>query len=357
MSLSDFNKIPIIDISSLYNDENELEKKNTLNLIKIACENIGFFCVTGHDIPGDLITSVCELTYDFFKREEEFKNKINRDKFFGYFGLGTEITSNKKDWHEGIDLCVPRMLTNDFVLQNFGENKFPAIDNFKETVESYLDKMEGLGKLLVESLAINLDLDIDQFSPSFLDSPFCTCRLLGYPPQPQTEYLDQVLNESNQSDNIEDISENNNNETGAKFLNIDDKNIGIGVGKHTDYGGLTLLYASEPGLQVQNRSDEWINVPVKENMFVVNIGNALEYYTNGLYVATPHRVVFDKTKARKDYRISIPFFFDPSPGATIKPLNVNEENINNNKNKDLFRFSEISYGDYILDKYKMSFDD
>jgi len=41
---------------------------------------------------------------------------------------------------------------------------------------------------------------------------------------------------------------------------------------------------------VLNGAGEWIDVPPVPGTFVVNIGDMLELWTNGAYVATSHRV-------------------------------------------------------------------
>lgn len=83
---------------------------------------------------------------------------------------------------------------------------------------------------------------------------------------------------------------------------------GQGVGPHKDSSGwwTFLLQASPPhvkGLQVLNNSGRWIDVPVIEDTFVVNIGQAFEVVTHGVCKATTHRVLSGSLE-----RYSVPFF-------------------------------------------------
>lgn len=91
---------------------------------------------------------------------------------------------------------------------------------------------------------------------------------------------------------------------------------GQGVGPHKDSSGwwTFLLQASPPhvkGLQVLNKSGDWIDVPVIPETFVVNIGQAFEVVTNGVCKATTHRVLGGPLE-----RFSIPFFQGVRRGLT-----------------------------------------
>jgi len=61
--------------------------------------------------------------------------------------------------------------------------------------------------------------------------------------------------------------------------------------EHTDYGGLTILYSTSPGLQVKTRWGEWLDINIPKDHFVINIGDLMAFWTNDRWVSTPHRVV------------------------------------------------------------------
>ena len=63
-----------------------------------------------------------------------------------------------------------------------------------------------------------------------------------------------------------------------------------GIGAHTDYECFTLLLPTADGLEVLNGNNEWIDAPVIDGCFVVNIGDMLEVLSNGRFIATSHRV-------------------------------------------------------------------
>ena len=61
------NIIPTINISSIIKNDFESSKSiNTINKIKKACINIGFFQITGHGITQKNIRNICNLGIKFF---------------------------------------------------------------------------------------------------------------------------------------------------------------------------------------------------------------------------------------------------------------------------------------------------
>lgn len=64
----------------------------------------------------------------------------------------------------------------------------------------------------------------------------------------------------------------------------------VNMGAHTHYECLTLLHTRNKGLQVMTQDDKWIDVPVDPDALIVNIGDMLEAWSNGILRSTPHRV-------------------------------------------------------------------
>ncbi|KAJ8128852.1 hypothetical protein O1611_g4780 [Lasiodiplodia mahajangana] len=76
----------------------------------------------------------------------------------------------------------------------------------------------------------------------------------------------------------------------------------VRAGAHSDYGSVTLLFRlkGQAGLEILTPTNNWVSVPVcppgTENdpcpPILVNIGDLLSYWTNGLLRSTVHRVTF-----------------------------------------------------------------
>jgi isopenicillin N synthase-like dioxygenase len=91
----------------------------------------------------------------------------------------------------------------------------------------------------------------------------------------------------------------------------------LGVGGHTDFSAFTILWQDDlGGLEVLNKSGEWVGVPPIEDTFVINIGDLMQVWTNGRFSSTEHRVI---NRYGKD-RNSIAFFVDPVYSTKVEPL-------------------------------------
>jgi len=86
------NLIPTINISSIVNkDFNSNKSIETINKIKKACINIGFFQVTGHGINKKNIKNICNVGNNFFNSSE------NNKKISGIGEIGLDRTYTNSD--------------------------------------------------------------------------------------------------------------------------------------------------------------------------------------------------------------------------------------------------------------------
>jgi isopenicillin N synthase-like dioxygenase len=274
--------IPIIDISSLkmaimYRDKNnEIVKQ-----IRTACTETGFFYISNHGVPANLIKYLEKLSRDFFGLSKDIKREISMDKgghaWRGYFFVGEEVTSGIPDQKEGIYFGTQGDPNDDRPLH--GVNLYPN-DSMKEAVEAYMEHMKQLGELLMKAIVLSLGLDYSFVDINFQD-PTELFRIFSYPPH------DPIYGDDS-----------------------------FAVGTHSDYGFITILWQDDSGgLQVKPkgcsfRKDFWIDAQPVENTFVINLGDALEHLTGGYLTSTPHRVI--QRQGADNLRISMPYFYDPS---------------------------------------------
>lgn len=109
------------------------------------------------------------------------------------------------------------------------------------------------------------------------------------------------------------------------------------AGAHSDYGSMTLLFRlkGQAGLEILKRDNTWAPVPVTPHgteddpspPILINIGDLLSYWTNGLFRSTVHRVVFPTDgsssvagETSSGARYSIAFFCHPAGSVTLDPV-------------------------------------
>ena len=281
------NIIPTINISSIVKKGFESPKSIiTINKIKKACINIGFFQITGHGISQKKIKNICNVGNKFFNSSEKNKRKLspkkwnsrNKNIYRGYF-------PNDVNGKEGLDIGDLKVTKKyaDNIKNQYIEylNLNKSIDKKSiKILSNYFDNIYNLCEILFKGVIklYNKDTEISKKAFSRCKT-LSTLRFNYYP---------------NQSKPVE-ISKQD--------------GVALGCETHVDSGIFTALYQDKKGgLQVQNRKNKkWHNVPFNKSALVVNTGRALEFLSKGKFKATNHRVLWNKTK-----RMSIPFFFEPS---------------------------------------------
>ena len=281
------NIIPTINISSIVKKGFESPKSIiTINKIKKACINIGFFQITGHGISQKKIKNICNVGNKFFNSSKKIKkklspkkwNSINKNIYRGYF-------PNDVNGKEGLDIGDLKVTKKyaDNIKNQYIEylNLNKSIDKKSiKILSNYFDNIYNLCEILFKGVIklYNKDTEISKKAFSRCKT-LSTLRFNYYP---------------NQSKPVE-ISKQD--------------GVALGCETHVDSGIFTVLYQDKKGgLQVQNRKNKkWHNVPFNKSALVVNTGRALEFLSKGKFKATNHRVLWNKTK-----RMSIPFFFEPS---------------------------------------------
>jgi isopenicillin N synthase-like dioxygenase len=92
----------------------------------------------------------------------------------------------------------------------------------------------------------------------------------------------------------------------------------MGMGAHTDYGVLTVLYADAvPGLQIVSPDGHWVDVLPEPGCLLVNLGDLTATWTNDHWRSTLHRVVPSPPGA---VRRSAAFFHDGNYDALVECL-------------------------------------
>ena len=277
------NQIPKLSLDSLLKNNDQ-----SLEMLSNALSNHGFFIITDHKIPHSLFNKAYEYSEKFFNLDTSVKSKYSFRESAGARGytpfgketaLGETVPDLKEFWHHGPvidDSYDERIMKNIYVNE---------IDEFNAVFDELFNEMNSLGTQLLSSISLTLGLDANFFNIS-TSKGNSLLRLIHYPPS------------------------NNENIYRAR--------------EHADINLITLLIgANEPGLEVKDKSGNWIPVSSSYDDIVCNIGDMMQLITDKKLKSTPHRVIKYKTDEMKS-RYSIPFFMHPSPDTILKSV-FNEE--------------------------------
>ncbi|KAF2727114.1 oxoglutarate 3-dioxygenase [Polyplosphaeria fusca] len=279
--------LPIIDFAPFLSPTaSPAAKQKVAFEIDRACRDVGFFYLKGHGISPELIARMLTSARDFFEHattEEKEKIAIKSTKEGGDNARGwLRVENAEKGSHEAVDFYRPVEMRGPPYTTGMGENKWPSsLPGFQALANTYIGKLESLGREVVRAMAIGLEVDAELFLDR-IDKAFWNLRILGY--------------------------EGRKSKTPAL----------AGIGEHTDFGILTFLLAdsTKQSLQVLSKSGEWIWADPIDGCYVCNIGDMMSEWTRGAYKSTLHRVCHTSDSLR----ISIPFFFDPNWDAFISPV-------------------------------------
>lgn len=277
---SAFTSLPVVDISPLFSQEPD-EHKRVAKALDRAMRDAGFLYLKGHGIDGELIAELKATTKDYFAQDlaRKMQDYIGLSRnHSGYVPQGEEQFYNASvDLKEAYDIgfdsgsVMARFVTD-------ATNQWPAGAQFKRVVSAYYHAMLELSRLIFRGLALALELPEDTFT-KHLNRPPSQLRLIHYFDNPEATETDS------------------------------------GIGAHTDYEFFTILLPTAPGLQVLNGANEWIDVPLLDDCFVINIGDMMEVVSGGQYIATSHRV-----RQVKQERYAFPFFSSLDYDTVVAPI-------------------------------------
>ena len=278
----DFTEIPIIDLTKLVAGD---EDQATIDALGSACRDVGFVYIQNHGFPQYLIDDFLTASRDFFARPMAEKKTVVLDqrlrgylplRYRSYEGEDNAATSNQEGYWMGADRSLDPQNKLD------GPNVWPENgEALRNAMEAYYETACILSGVLQRAFSLALGME-----PEFLANLFNPVQSLlkvnHYPPQ------------------VNPMSVSN-----------------IGVVPHSDEGGFTILWQDDNGgLEIESKSGEWVEAPPVPGTFIVNLGNAMQIWTNGEFSSTPHRVI---NRSGVD-RYSIPFFVYARWDAPIKPL-------------------------------------
>ena len=305
----DFKNIPSVDLAD-FTEGNKETKAAFVKELGKAYEEIGFVAVKNHGLSDALCAELYAQVKGFFTLSKEEKEAYEIEGLAGqrgYVSFGKEHAKNKNEgdlkefWHFG-----QTVEDNDPIKEEYPDNvQVNELPKFNAVGREVYQKLEATGREMLRAIALHLNLDENYFDAK-IHNGNSILRPIHYPP---------ITHEPKDA---------------------------VRAAEHEDINLITLLMgASADGLQVLNKSGEWISVTALPDQIVVNVGDMLQRLTNNKLKSTTHRVVNPPREKWGTSRYSIPFFLHPRSEVSLNclPSCVSESNPKN--------FSDITAGEYL----------
>lgn len=277
--------IPIIDLSDFENRREEIK-----HALWQAATQVGFFQVSHHSIPLELISRVFNQSKRFFSLSTQ--EKVNVALLEGQ-NAGWEYKNQVRpstgtaDQKESYQVTLPKMA-----------NLWPdslILPSFQSDVLQLEYQAWKLGMSILSCFAEQLGMESDFFTQAHdrnSEQYQSTLRLLHYLPLEES-YIPQP---------------------------------GIWrAGAHSDFDCLTMVFqrSGEGGLQACPGKDAqgdqtWTDVPATDNVITCNIGDMLMRWSDDQLKSTLHRVQMPQTAGPHKARYSMAFFCQANKDQLIE---------------------------------------
>jgi isopenicillin N synthase-like dioxygenase len=296
--------VPLVDISPYVAGGTSDARRVVATQLEHACRTVGFIQIRGHGIADTTIDGLASAMDAFFAQPPEWKQsyrmppEINR----GYtpphsesLALTLDSAASLKDYFEAFNIGVPADTYPGLKLPRdiYAENPWPVCyagfddQRFRSAVEAYFTEAGRVARTLCRIFADALGVNPDLFA-SVTDHSADVLRMNNY-----------ALASGNRVGDVDPM----------------------GMGAHTDYGIVTVLWADRvPGLQVLGPDGQWQDVQPAEGALLVNLGDLTARWTNGRWLSTLHRVRPPVVDGVIQPRRSAAYFHDGNIDAVISTI-------------------------------------
>ena len=297
----DVHTAPIATISlAKLLDQDNTESASALE----ACRTHGFFYLdlraTG--LGESLLSEAEELlqvSYEAFDHPVEHKRQYALVKGVSLFGYKEAGVVKQTDPQKRPDTTEFFNVSKDHMHDVAASRSYPdEITRNKPLFQAFTRNAHDVGMAVLRVLATQLSLPDDTFTQRnlFTHESGDHCRLT------------------------------------RKFAHVSDANA-IGLPSHTDFGSITILFNWLGGLQIQSHDPathgEWAYVKPLPGHAIINLGDAMVTFTNGMLKSAKHRVVPAPGPQVAVDRYSLVYFVRPHNTVLMEPVEK-FKNLNDN---------------------------
>jgi isopenicillin N synthase-like dioxygenase len=292
--------VPVVDISSFRMPFADTAARSAVvRQVDAAARTVGFMQVTGHGITAATLHDFTRAADAFFALELSAKCQyrcapgVNR----GYTPPKAESLANSLGLASAADLFEAINVGStaadypglDLPKDVYADNVYPAreVPGFESAVTAWFRAAGAVARTMV--------------------------RIFGLALGGAEEYFAGV------TDHSIDVLRMNNYRLPSPDVTLEPDQLGMGA--HTDYGIVTVLWADKvPGLEIHGADGRWHPVMPAGGALLVNLGDAIARWTNDEWISTMHRVAAPRIGGALVPRRSAAFFHDGNVDAVIEPL-------------------------------------
>ncbi|MCZ4278931.1 isopenicillin N synthase family dioxygenase [Rhodococcoides yunnanense] len=296
--------VPIIDMTPYVDPQSTPEQRaQVARALDEAAATVGFMQIVGHGVPTSAVDKLTDAVDEFFALPLDVKKRYisSRGENRGYsppkseslsMSLGVANANQMNDYFEAFTVGAGRSsypAHPELPASSYPENFWPddAAPAFQAGVQEWFCHARGVSRNLLRGFT-----DALQLAPGYFDN--------------MVDYSIDIMNLNNYA-----LPEGEVILTGEL----------TGMGAHTDFGILTVLWADQvPGLQILDPDGMWQDVQPADGALIVNLGDAMARWTNDRWLSTIHRVDPPIADGRIIRRRSAAFFFDGNYDAVIETL-------------------------------------
>jgi len=266
--------IPVVDFTGLSAGDLPLRRATALSM-REAFEDFGFIYVKKHGVSQSVVDELFAQGIAFFNLSQAAKAQAGGYRGAGLSGLDpTKPTDVKERFRAPYDGDLPAGYWPERPLK------------FRESISVFHEAGLFVLRQVMHGVALSLGLREDYFDAAH-EPHSGAVMLLHYPPITEPLLPGQLRS-----------------------------------GAHTDFGTMTLLFhhGSAEGLEIQRLDGTWLHAPSIPGAAIVNVGDLLTRWTNGLLRSVLHRVVPPEGEAGQRSRYSATLFYEPRHEVVISCL-------------------------------------
>ncbi|KAN0089022.1 Clavaminate synthase-like protein [Hyaloscypha variabilis] len=269
------------------------------NRLFTASKELGFFYLDLRKDPlGEELISqsskffeLAPRFYDLGREELSKYDYKNVGSYMGYKGFGSAVVDEKGNLDRNEFYNIPK---DDFL--GLSERPFAHPDILHQNtnlIKSYIHNSHALVTLLLSHLNSHLELPEGTLQSLHRLNAISgdQIRMIKSPPQPASDQR-------------------------------------TALGKHTDFGSLTILFNRLGGLQIlpppsltpAGKEPQWTYVKPLRGHCIINLGDAMTKFTGGVLRSNIHRVVSPPGEQAKETRYSVVYFARPEDEVILRRL-------------------------------------